>query len=364
MMKKSKNNKLLIVSVIPFWGLGGRDRFVIDFSNGMCRRCEVHIIAPINQKFRNELSNNINVIPISENIFQSIKQVTKYLLSNDFNNTAILVQDIYAYIWLGFLQKIFNKWNLYITFHSSPLNWKGSKLKRLVYIILSFLIKDSFTHIFVSKSLMNIHEKYNQLPRNRKAYVIYNGVDICKVKSIMDLSLINKPKNDSITIGYLGRIVKNKGVFRVVDVCKLVTKLGYKTKLLFVGDGPDAKDVKHLCDINDLCIEITGTLPHKEALLKLSEFDIGLLMSDSEGLPYSLMEMVALGCPVVALRASGVEEIVKDGVGILVENENEAAEAVIKIINNYEMFKTACISRSIDFTLDNEILNYCSILNI
>lgn len=60
----------------------------------------------------------------------------------------------------------------------------------------------------------------------------------------------------------------------------------------------------------------------------LAEADCFLLTSDYEGCPYTVLEAMAAGVPVVAARVGGVPELVEDGVeGILFEPGDPVAAA-------------------------------------
>jgi glycosyltransferase involved in cell wall biosynthesis len=68
---------------------------------------------------------------------------------------------------------------------------------------------------------------------------------------------------------------------------------------------------------------------HVEPILeRLRHWDIFALSSRFEGLPYALLEAMAMGKPVVAARVSGVEEIIVSGrEGILVSAHDPGAMA-------------------------------------
>lgn len=72
----------------------------------------------------------------------------------------------------------------------------------------------------------------------------------------------------------------------------------------------------------------------------LSEAECFLLTSDHEGCPYTVLEAMAAGVPVVATRVGGVPELVADGeTGILIERRDPqaAAAAVGRILESATM---------------------------
>ncbi|NCO54621.1 MAG: glycosyltransferase, partial [Bacteroidetes bacterium] len=62
--------------------------------------------------------------------------------------------------------------------------------------------------------------------------------------------------------------------------------------------------------------------------------DLFINVSESEGIPVSIMEALSAGIPVIATNVGGTNEIVNNDVGFLIDKEFEINTAV-NIINNY-----------------------------
>ena len=68
-------------------------------------------------------------------------------------------------------------------------------------------------------------------------------------------------------------------------------------------------------------ITFTGSIPNASQYLKA--FDLFVLPSRKEGLPYAIMEAQAAQIPIVATKVGGTPEIIQDGVnGYLAESED------------------------------------------
>jgi glycosyltransferase involved in cell wall biosynthesis len=108
-----------------------------------------------------------------------------------------------------------------------------------------------------------------------------------------------------------------------------------EAELHFVGEGPLHAEVEAL--IADLglrgAVKLLGQRAHVPPLL--ARASCLLLASDYEGCPFSVLEAMAAGVPVVATRVGGVPELVDDGVtGLLAEagDEEALAGALIELL--------------------------------
>jgi len=70
------------------------------------------------------------------------------------------------------------------------------------------------------------------------------------------------------------------------------------------------------------------------------DFDVFVLPSLSEGMPLTIIEMMAVGVPVIATRVGGIPEQIEDGVsGLLVEvrNSQQIAEQIWKLLHDPQL---------------------------
>jgi len=163
---------------------------------------------------------------------------------------------------------------------------------------------------------------------------ISNGVDINKK---FNLSNIPEPEitrlrkefkltDDHVVFAFVGRLVKEKGIFELLYAFMQLKKTIPSVKLLVIGDVPaserdqkSAHDLKKLLRDDDIIA--TGFRQDIPALLAIS--DVYVLPSYREGLPRSIIEAMALCKPIIATNIRGCREEVIDGEnGFLVEKAN------------------------------------------
>lgn len=124
-----------------------------------------------------------------------------------------------------------------------------------------------------------------------------------------------------------------KRLDRMVEVVRQLRMKDRTIRWTHIGDGPELAAIRiEISDVAD-CIDMVGHLPHSEVLTWLSNHPIDLFcnVSDSEGLPVSLMEAAACGIPLLARDVGGNGEIVDDEVGLLLSGDSEANEIAIAV---------------------------------
>ncbi len=108
--------------------------------------------------------------------------------------------------------------------------------------------------------------------------------------------------------------------------------------LLFVGDGPLRESLRELVERFDLKdrVHFLGYRKDVPGLMKMA--DVGILSSSSEGVPLTILEMMASGLPVIGSRVYGIEELVP-GAGLMFDfqNSQELAACVVKMMEDSEL---------------------------
>lgn len=154
-----------------------------------------------------------------------------------------------------------------------------------------------------------------------KSMVINNPVDI----SLINSKLIHIPDNifDSKVINLLaiGRLHKNKGFDRLLNV---MSKLDVNYHLTILGKGEEEKKLQKIAKGLNISNRIHFLGFKSNPYIYMKEANLFVLSSWHEGFPNVVLEANACGTPVVAFRCPGVSsEVISDGVnGYLVENNN------------------------------------------
>jgi glycosyltransferase involved in cell wall biosynthesis len=134
--------------------------------------------------------------------------------------------------------------------------------------------------------------------------------------------------------------VKNLGL--LLDACSLLAKRGTNFRCVLVGDGPcrDELEEKRVRLGLTEVVQMPGAAEQAEVLKWWQRASIGVLTSDNEGMPVSLMEAAACGVPVAATAVGGVPELIADGTtGLLIppNDANSLAAALERLLSNPEL---------------------------
>lgn len=132
----------------------------------------------------------------------------------------------------------------------------------------------------------------------------------------------------------VSRLAQEKNVtFLLESLALFKSRYSRPFRMIIVGDGPDRNAYERLCRELGLADEVvfTGMLPNEETAAYFAAADAFCFASKTETQGIVVLEAFAGGTPVLALRASGVEDLVDTGVnGILTaEDRNLYADMLL-----------------------------------
>ena len=135
---------------------------------------------------------------------------------------------------------------------------------------------------------------------------------------------------------YVGRLDREKSVERVIDAFGSIALAVSGARLLLVGQGSHEAALKRLAAASPAseAIRFAGSVAREELPPYYQAADLFLFSSETETQGLVLAEAHACGLPAVAVRASGVDEVVRDGeTGLLTKADvEELADAAIGLL--------------------------------
>jgi len=135
---------------------------------------------------------------------------------------------------------------------------------------------------------------------------------------------------------YVGRLDREKSVERVIGAFGSIALAVSGARLLLVGQGSHGAALRRLAGASPArsAIHFAGSVAREELPPYYQAADLFLFASETETQGLVLAEAHACGLPAVAVRASGVDEVVRDGeTGLLTKADvEELADAAIGLL--------------------------------
>lgn len=208
---------------------------------------------------------------------------------------------------------------------------RGSKLKEFQNADTAKHIYKKFDQIVcVSKACQNsfINKFGGQYP----VTVVYNPMPTMDICIKADLPIEWTPYA-GLTFVCVGRLVKQKGFDRLLEVCKrLKSENRYTFHVLIIGSGPEQEALFTLAKKNNLS-DIINFLGFKENPYPyIKKADVFMLTSRDESFSLVVGESLIIGTPVIATDCCGIEEWLgrNEQYGFIMENSTEGIYAGMK----------------------------------
>ena len=204
---------------------------------------------------------------------------------------------------------------------------KARLLRPFARSLLRFLLQRRGTTVLVQNPDDEAMVAELGISPDRIVRIPGSGVDVDRLTPL--------PEADGpFTVGFVGRLLYDKGVEVLVHAQEILTRRGIAVRVLLAGT-PDASNPASIRE------ETLIAWRRREGLVLLGYVDdvasvwaqahVAVLPSRREGLPLSLLEAAACGRPLIATDVPGCREIVRPDInGMLVPPDN--AEALAQAI--------------------------------
>jgi glycosyltransferase involved in cell wall biosynthesis len=247
---------------------------------------------------------------------------------NTSTDTKALLRDV-----LILIISIIFKRKIILQIHSSINSSRKSKLFNLTAM-----------HIFKRSDRILVYskedkQKISNLVPKEKVEIFRNAV-ITKEFLTDNESIKNKlsiPDKSKIVL-YIGRLVKEKGLYDLIESIPIVLKEFEPAYFVFAGEGLDKDHMENICNERGIKenVRFTGHIDNRNIARVLFNADIFVLPTYSEGMPMVILEALAAGLPIITTPVGAIPDIIKDGInGFLVEprSPRQLAEKILFLLN-------------------------------
>lgn len=213
----------------------------------------------------------------------------------------------------------------------SPLSkWKYNHPMVRAILCVSDMIKEITAPSIRDKSLLK---------------TVYSGVDKSRYeKRKVSHPLIEKLglNPDKPIIGNVAALADHKDYPTFIETAKEIISRSIDAQFVIVGDGPLKSEVEELVNNSGIADHIFMTGFQKDVLEIISDFDIFLITSKTEGLGTSILDAFGCEIPVVATEAGGIPEIVqneKTGLTAPVKSPEKLADQIERYLKDESLKK-------------------------
>lgn len=258
-----------------------------------------------------------------------LKRINKWLDSIILPNDTVLV---YSY-WLFSSAYIAGK---------LEINCKSKKIVSRGHGFDIYLERNVCNYLPLRKETLKKLDIIFPISNDGTAYLKSRYPDIAskvftKRLGTLDHGLNPEKKNTELKIVSCSNLIPVKRVHLILEILKYVNR---KTIWAHFGDGPEMKKMIELsseCLPDNITVYFRGAIAN-DALMDIyakEHFDWFINVSESEGIPVSIMEAMSFGIPVIATNVGGTSEIVEEGKnGYLLDVNFDPVDAAAILTND------------------------------
>ena len=197
--------------------------------------------------------------------------------------------------------------------------------------------------IFFQKKILQSLDYAVFISNFGKKYIAMKHPELAFDARVFRLGIIDKgigqsSKDDILRVVSCSNTASVKRVHLIIETLK---HLNITAEWTHIGDGTLLKKLKQdsLSLPNNIHANFTGSMDNKilRDFYKNSPIDIFLNVSESEGIPVSVMEALSAGIPVFATDVGGTSELIDDAVGGLIDKNFEPKHLAEKIEHFYSL---------------------------
>jgi glycosyltransferase involved in cell wall biosynthesis len=225
--------------------------------------------------------------------------------------------------------------------HIFAFQWNRGWRRSLFLALERFAARRCDRIVCLSEAQRRITAEAGVLPSERLT-VIPNGIDANEYPGLRARGEIRSEFGlppDAPVVGMVGRLMPQKGCGNFIRAAALVARELPAARFVLVGGGPLEGELRREADALGLSGRLVFAGHREDAAGLYPAFDLFVLSSLWEGMPYVVLEAMASRLAVVATRIPGMEDVVVEGeTGSLVplDSTGEIARAISSLLADRE----------------------------
>lgn len=301
----------------------------------------------------NLMEGRFPVLKTDKNMRQTHKKLMQIKFDFVMVNTRFYAHSLYGVLFAKMQNTrciIVDHGTSHLNLHNPILNFAEN-----IYEHTITKIEQLFCHEFYGVSMASV-EWLKHFHIHAKG-ALYNAVDIDKINRIKNGGLRNfrheyGVPEDGIMICFTGRLIKEKGIYQLVEAVQNLNSNHKKYYLFVAGDG---EEYQQICEQKSEEVIMLGRIDMEEVIGLLSQADIFCLPSDSEGFSSSVLEAAACKCFVITTERGGSKELIVDrNHGIIIpDNKPETVMNALKDASGNQDYRNSAVETAYDRLIHN-----------
>jgi glycosyltransferase involved in cell wall biosynthesis len=173
-------------------------------------------------------------------------------------------------------------------------------------------------------------------------------------------SVLGVPEDGLVVIGTVSFLVPRKRVDTLLEAFQILNR-NFPSYLLIIGDGPERARLEQLAEQLGISAKTKFVGYRFDATALMSAMDIFVLPSIRDAAPVVLLEAGLAGLPVIASRAGGIPEYIKDGETGLLFQPGDPKDLARKI---EALLRDKSLARRLATNHRNFVLSQCTVSHL
>ena len=235
------------------------------------------------------------------------------------------------------ISRVFGR-KIVIQIHSSIGAYNSTKTMRWI-VKHVYSLTDKIL-VFTGEDL----EKIATLVPKEKTEIFPNAVNVDEfARKDPDFKSDQSIPEEGKIVLFISRLIKEKGVYDLIESIPSVAKEDENVYFLFAGEGPEKNRMEAICREKGIerKVRFLGHIQQTDATIAFTSADIFVLPArNPEGMPMAVLEALAAGLPIVSTPFGAIPDIVKDGAnGFLVAPNapGQIAERIVFLLRRKDL---------------------------
>jgi glycosyltransferase involved in cell wall biosynthesis len=177
----------------------------------------------------------------------------------------------------------------------------------LTWLLRRFLLSSDVVTVLSNAELI----AYRAFDARISVHLVPNAIDPTGLADQARSHNVDRP----LQLVYVGRLVRTKGLFEIVEALTELRRAGRAFKLSIAGEGPDKTELLAASQRFGLqdCVQFLGGVFGAEKYRLWLDSDVFVFPSYTEGLPYSLLEAMAAACVPITTPVAAIPDVMRNG---------------------------------------------------